>query len=130
MAGVTLIELMTVVIVIGVLATVAVPMYRQYSIKAQRTDAKSALLRLQANQERAYLQNHTYSSDLTALGFGTGKSEKGFYSITVAGADAVTYTAKATALAGGQLDDTECQSFSITAQGVRTAAPDPQQRCW
>jgi type IV pilus assembly protein PilE len=130
MAGVTLIELMTVVIVIGVLSTVAVPMYRQYSIRAQRTDAKAALLRMQANQERFYLQNRTYGSDLTVLGFTGAKSEKGFYSIAVAGADAITYTATATAIAGGQLDDAECQTFSITAQGVRTATPDPQQRCW
>jgi len=136
MAGVTLLELMTVVVVIGILTTFAVPMYRQYSMRAQRTDAKTSLLRLQTNQERFYLQNRRYgaAADLPALGFGVpAVSEKGAYAITIAGANATTYTATATVVGGGALDqtrDVECQTFSITAQGVRTATPDPQQRCW
>jgi len=137
MAGVTLIELMTVTMVIGILAIIAVPSYRQYSMRAQRADAKTALLRLAANQERFYLQNRRYggTADLAdpVLGFTTPLSEKGAYAITVPVANATTYTATATVAAGGSINqtaDVECQTFSITAQGVRTATPDPQQRCW
>jgi type IV pilus assembly protein PilE len=134
-AGVTLIELMAVVMVIGILGIIAIPSYRQYSMRAQRTDAKAALLRIAANQERFYLANRRYggAADLPALGFNPAVSEKGAYAITVPVANATTFTATATVRAGGVIDqqaDAECQSFSITAQGVRTAAPDPQQRCW
>jgi type IV pilus assembly protein PilE len=134
-AGVTLIELMTVVMVIGVLGIIALPSYRQYSMRAQRTDAKSALLRLATNQERFYLQNRRYGgvADLPALGFAVARSEKGAYQIGIPVANANTYTATATAVAGGQIDQTrdlECVTFQITAQGVRTAAPDPNLRCW
>ena len=55
--GVTLLELMIVVVIIGLLSIIAVPSYRQYSIRAHRTEAKTALIRLATNQERFYLQN-------------------------------------------------------------------------
>jgi type IV pilus assembly protein PilE len=134
-AGVTLLELMAVVIVVGILGVIALPSYRQYALRAQRTDAKSALLRLATNQERFYLANRRYgaTADLPALGFPTASSEQGGYALTVPTADAITYTATATAVSGGAIDqtlDAECQSFTITAQGVRTAQPDPNQRCW
>jgi type IV pilus assembly protein PilE len=137
MLGVTLIELMAVVMVLGILGIIAIPGYRNYSMRAQRTDAKQALLRLATNQERFYLQNRRYggTADLgdPLLAFNPAVSEKGAYAIAVPVANATTYTATATVRSGGVIDqtrDTECVSFSLTAQGVRTAAPDPQGRCW
>ena len=66
MLGVTLIELMAVVMVIGILGMIAMPSYRQYVMRAQRAEAKTALLQLQTNQERFYLQNRTYGTDRAA----------------------------------------------------------------
>jgi type IV pilus assembly protein PilE len=134
-AGVTLLELMAVVLVIGVLGMIAIPSYRQYSIRAQRTDAKAALLRLSVNQERFYLANRRYggTGDLAALGFPTARSEKGAYAITVPTATTATYTAEARPTAGGAFDmqaDTQCTMFSITAQGARTAAGSAAATCW
>jgi type IV pilus assembly protein PilE len=137
MAGVTLIELMIVVIVIAVLGTIALPSYRQYAVRSQRTEAKIALLQLSTNQERFYLHNRRYggTADLAALGFPTGKSDRGAYALTIPVASSTTYTATATAAAAprgavNMADDAECTSFSIDAHGARTAAPDPSRRCW
>lgn len=135
-AGVTLLELMVVVVVIGVLAMIAIPSYRQYSMRAQRTEAKTALLRLATNQERFYLQNNTYTANLPALGFPGGTSEQGVYTLAIGVASTTTFTATATPTPGGggngvdQSADTDCASFTINAQGVRTAAPDPAGNCW
>lgn len=134
--GVSLLELLAVVAIVGLLALVAVPSYRQYALRAQRTDAKTALLKLQANQERFYLTHHRYAGtdELGTLGFGDPpRSDKGAYAITVPVATAETYTAVAAPTTGGAFDmtqDTECTSFTITAQGVRGATGEAAERCW
>ena len=100
MAGVTLLELMAVVMVIGVLGMIAIPSYRQYTMRAHRTEAKSALLQLAANQERYYLSNRTYGTvaQLVAANLlnAGGLSERGSYQITLAGVSATGYQATAT----------------------------------
>ncbi len=135
-AGLTLIELMVVLLIIGILAAVAVPSYRQYVIRAHRTEAKTALLRLAANQERHYLQNNTYTDDLTLLGFGTGVSDNGVYTLSVPIADTATYQAIAVPTPGGGLNDIDmsqdgaCARFAIDSAGQRGAFPDLDGTCW
>jgi len=134
--GVTLIEVMIVVVIVGILAAVALPGYRQYTIRAQRTEAKTALLQLATNQARFYLQNNTYTNNLAALGFPGGKSDQGVYTLAVPVANAVTFQAAAVPTPGGGVNgvdmtiDGECALFTINAQGVRAANPDPTNRCW
>ena len=133
--GITLIELMVVVVVIGALGAIALPSYRQYSMRAQRAEAKTALLALATAQERFYLQNNTYSNNFVALNL-TGVSEKSVYTLAIPVANNITYTAVATPTPGGGVNgvdqnaDAECQSFTITSTGARTAAPDPNTACW
>ena len=134
--GFTLIELMAVLLIVGILGALAVPAYRQYVIRAHRTEAKTALLRLAANQERHYLQNNTYTDDLAALGFPAGVSDNGVYTLTVPSADATTYQAVAAPTPGGGLNavdmsqDEACAQFTIDAAGQRRAFPDPDGTCW
>lgn len=134
MGGVTLVELMIVITILGTLAAIAIPAYRGYAERAQRTEGKAALLRLQANQERWYLSNNTYTNDLTALGFAGGCSDNCVYTLdfTVA-ADTTGYTARAQPTAGGgtngvnQTRDEDCSWFTINNRGVRDAEDDS---CW
>lgn len=131
--GVTLLELMAVVMVIGVLGMIAIPSYRQYVMRAQRTEAKTALLQLQTNQERFYLANRTYSNDPDQLGFVGDLTEKGTYTLAIPVANATGYTATATPRAGAAIDmtaDAQCTQFSITAQGVRAATGTDAANCW
>lgn len=127
MAGVTLIELMIVIIVIGTLAAIAVPSYRSYVLRTHRTEARTALLNLAAAQEKFYLENNTYATNAvltTAPPAGLGlqtTTENGWYTIAIAnGANAANFSATATAT-GEQTADTDCSTFSITALGVKTA---------
>ena len=133
MLGITLLELMAVVVVIGVLAAIAVPSYRQYTMRAQRTEAKAALMQLQTNQERFYLTNRTYSDDPDELGFPGDITERGAYALAIVGANAAGYTATATPRAGGDIDmtrDTQCTTFTVTAQGERLATGSAAETCW
>ena len=135
MLGVTLIELMIVITIIGAMAVIAIPAYRGYAERAQRVYAKNALQLLLTNQENFRLQNNTYTADLAALGFPGGCTEYCVYTIdfTVA-PDTRTFTARARPTAGGgtngvnQNTDTDCQWFTIDALGRKAAGPGT--RCW
>lgn len=133
--GVTLLELMVVVVVVAILGMIALPSYRQYSMRAQRTEAKTALLQLATAQERFYLQNNTYTANFAALQL-TGMSENNVYTLAVPLANAQTYTATAVPTPGGGINgrdmngDVECAQFGINAQGLKTALPDPNALCW
>ena len=130
--GYTLVELMVVVIIVAILGMIGLPSYRAYMIRSQRTEAKDALVRLAANQEKFYFQNRTYTADLDRLGFddATGLTDTGLYEVAVV-ANQTTWSATAVPAAGGGMDaDDECQEFGIDETGARTADPDPNDRCW
>lgn len=130
MRGVTLTELMIVVVVLGILAAVAYPSYRDFTARAKRNEAREALLRIATNQERFYLNNNTYTSDLTQLGFSQDPfpTPTGSYSVRVLpGADAAGYTAEA----DYQLSDNEagkCNLFTINSEGAKGSSPLGD--CW
>lgn len=130
MRGVTLLELMIVVVIIGILTAIAYPNYRQYVTRAKRTEAKAALLQIATNQERFYLQNNTYTTNMTNLGFpvaGAFLSDSDSYIINVGAADANDFTATATFQLGGD-EAGKCLTFQIDGRGAKTSAPDTD--CW
>ena len=138
--GVTLIELMVVVLVLSIIASIAVPSYRTYIRRAQRADAKTELMRVRGAQEKFFLQNNRYATtdefdDLPAdggLGF-SGTSEHGHYTIDLPNATATTFTARARA-AAGQTEDEACMTFTVNELGVRASANagggDTTTQCW
>ena len=140
--GVTLMELMVVMIIVGVLAAVAIPSYRNYVIRSQRADAKDALLALATAQEKFYLQCNTYAADIdnaTDCVAGelqaTDASKNGWYDLAIDAANATSYTVSAVAAAGeNQFQDEACRTFRVTDRGIRTAFDsgdvDNTAECW
>jgi type IV pilus assembly protein PilE len=131
-SGVTLIELIIVMLVVGILASIAIPSYRQYVMRTHRVEAKSALTNLAAAQEKFYLQNNTYAGsseldDAPPAGLGIpATTENGWYSLAITAADADGFSATATAI-GGQAQDTDCATFTLDEAGVKTAT---SAKCW
>ncbi len=58
--GFSLIELMIVVVVIGILASVALPAYQDYMTRSKFTDAKSNLANKRIRMEQWFQDNRTY----------------------------------------------------------------------
>ena len=130
MRGITLMELMIVVVIIGILAAVAYPNYRQYVARAKRTEARAALLKIAVDQERFYLQNNTYTMDMMLLGFPVGTAfitYSNSYSISVTTADANNFTAIAT-YQNADDEANKCLTLQLDGRGVRTSAPLAD--CW
>jgi type IV pilus assembly protein PilE len=140
--GFTLLELLVVVVVVGVLAALASAGYRQVINRAHRVDARTALLRVQYQQERHYAQFNRYATDLLAPAASGGlglssRSDTGDYDLALeAMDDAQGYTVTAHA-SGQQTDDRGCQWMSIDATGRRRSAngagvwtEDDVNRCW
>ena len=130
MRGVTLIELMIVIVVISILAAISYPNYREFAAKAKRNEAKAALLKAATNQERFYLQNNQFSTDLTELGFSASPftTDTGSYRITVAApTPAANFTITATYLLTGA-EAGKCATFTIDGRGDKTSSPDAD--CW
>lgn len=129
MRGVTLLELMIVVVILGILVAVGYPNYRDFVARAKRTEAKSALLKIAVNQERFYLQNEIFTTDMTQLGFTTDPytTDSEAYSVDVTSADATDYRATATYLLGGK-EAGICREFAIDGRGDKTSLDEAD--CW
>ncbi len=131
MRGMTLTELMIVVVIVGILTAIAYPSYRQYAARAKRNEAKAALLQVATNQERFYLQNNIYTENMIVLGFTDDPftSDTGSYIIDVdpGSADASGYSA--TALYQNADDEsTKCLTFTI--DGLGNKGSGPLLDCW
>jgi len=127
--GFTLIELMIVVAIIGVIASIALPSYFEQIKQSRRTDAKVELLRIAQLQESFFAQNLSYAKDLKQLKFSLNKIEslKGYYEIEItkkspAGCNpeatppvsCLTYELSALPKTGkGQEADAQCSGFMV-----------------
>ncbi len=97
--GFTLIELMVVVIIVGILAAVAVPIYRANIKKAMASEGAALLGAVLTAQKVYYAENNTYTTSKTALNV-TTEGNKYFTDYTISSADANGFTASTTGTGG------------------------------
>lgn len=129
--GFSLIELMIVVVVIGILATLAIPKYGNTKQRAARTAGLSDMHALVTQEERFYSQNARYGdvADTAALKFSASPGNTAL-SITLAGAPAGSggFSAVIT-IPGNQT----CGVFAGTASrpvGMPSGTRDGTPACW
>ena len=119
--GITLIELLIVIVIVGILATIAVPIYRGYMQRARRADAKTALEQLRAAQEMRRAEYGSYSTSIAALqtSWGGPASRVGDYDISFTVANATSFTAMADPYTSRQNSD---NNLYINSRGEKTPA--------
>lgn len=124
-AGMTLIELMIVVAIASILATIAYPSYREHVIRTHRSEAKAELLQTQQALEKCFTRLHTY--DGCNLIDHTTASGRYFIDISPLGQ---TFTVTA-APRGSQIGDVDCGTLSIDQRGRKgKTGGASMEACW
>jgi type IV pilus assembly protein PilE len=86
---------MIVVVVVGILATVAIPAYTDYVTRSRRADAFTALETVRAAQEMYRAERGEYASSFALLSGCSAGMAGNNYNITLLRTSATTYTATA-----------------------------------
>ncbi|MDJ0747826.1 MAG: type IV pilin protein [Woeseiaceae bacterium] len=129
MRGITLFELMIVVVIIGILASIAYPSYQEQVRKTRRADGTAQLMQTAQALERCYTRSATYVGCATVAFPVT--SQEGYYSVTAVGGVTATAYTLAAAPQGDQVSDTNCGTLSLTSTGIQGSTGTlPVDRCW
>jgi type IV pilus assembly protein PilE len=135
--GFTLIELMVTVLIVGILASIALPSYIRYINQANRSDAKSILLENVQFLERNFTENNKYHQDSAGQAvilpaIVSPKSGISLYEISILNLTATTYTLTAAPVEGERMANDECGALSINQLGQKSVsgASLDADSCW
>jgi Tfp pilus assembly protein PilE len=129
--GLTLIEILTVLVALTVVVAVAIPLWRTHELRTQRQSAMKVLRAIQTAQDRHFADQARYS-DLEHLKVDLGKTRYTF-EVKTSG-DELAYVATALATRREHAFDARCARLSIDQHGRHFAADDAGEDstadCW
>lgn len=152
--GFTLTELVITVAIVALLTTIAVPSYRSYVMRANRTVAKNTAADILSRQESFRVDRKRYATDLQKLGLGastlyvnregtleTGNFADSIYQVTLQGnpgstscppGGSATTTGFTIVMApiNTQSNDSSCASLCESSAGIRGSSSGNAAQCW
>lgn len=132
--GFTLVELLVIIGIIAVLATISIPMYSNYRISAYRAAAKAALVEGAQNMERYFTRNNTYAGATTgdtaagAQVLSTTEGTKYLLTFQPGSVTTATTTTTFTIRAAPYFTDAKCGYLEITQTGAKSS--EFAGNCW
>lgn len=132
-AGLTLIELMIVLAIIGILSALALPSYSEYVRRGHRTEARTGLFQAAQWLERAATANGIYPLELPAALTWQELPDKRYTIGFADGNSPARYTLVATRKQGAQQRD-RCGNYTLTQDGrqgnLQLAQGSSTAECW
>ncbi len=129
--GFTLLELLVTIAIIGILASVAYPVYIEHVTRTKRVEAQSALLQLATKLEHYYAVYHTYAGANLKNLHANEKSEHGYYHLTIKTENSHTYALTATPIDTQAIQDAECGTLTLNQAGEKgITGMGKASQCW
>lgn len=134
--GFSLIELMSAVVIVGILSALSMSLYTQWVLKAKRVEARVALTELLQQQERYMTQKNSY------MAFGVGAAgvpfktysgalqSKASYLIGAEACESATIAECVRLYAVPQHLDPAVGTIALTSAGSRNCTGASQTECW
>ncbi|WP_374244505.1 type IV pilin protein [Zoogloea sp.] len=135
-AGLTLIELMVAVCIVGILTMIAYPNYSSYVMRSKRNLATACLQEAAQYMERFYTSNLRYdqATDGTAVALPATacvNDMKGTYVLAIASVSANAFVLKITPQGGQASADTQCGTLTLAHTGAKTVSgTGTPNTCW
>jgi type IV pilus assembly protein PilE len=130
-SGVTLIELMIVILIVGILAAISYPAYTGYVARGNRAAARACTAEMAQFMERYYTTNLTYVGAAPVLGCQSEGGLDARYTLTADTLAQNTYRLVATPIGAQLSQDTECAELTQDQAGARTiSGTGNTSECW
>ena len=126
--GFTLIEVLVAIVIVGILAAVAFPAYKEQVARTRRSEAQTVLLEDAQYMQRYYAANNTYNASEVPAALTYPVAPRGAsgaamaYAITLAASSSTGFTLQATPTNAMATD--RCGAFTYDDQNVKGVVPN------